>query len=211
MKEKLEKTGNRNRFHGESHTVGFLDSFSADTSIVPQIISRLIEDLQSLDYPREEIDEIVISMDESITNAVQETIHKNRDIRENPERRDITVRYTVSEREFNATIIDHGRGLDLFNILKNVPSRASESYHDDVMTYATQSEKNKLLVRLNGREIPLKGIGSGLKIILKFMDSITIDFIDKKKVLSNSVTEDTDGTIFNIRRAKRYIETDGIS
>ncbi len=204
MKETTDNTNSRPEIRARMKTVSFLDSFSADTIIVPHIINRLILDLHEMQYNQDDIDEIIISMDESITNAVQETIHKNINITENPERRDITVRYTISNDEFNATIIDHGKGLDLFNILKNLPSRESASYHDQISEYAFESKQNKLLVRLNGREIPLKGIGSGLKIILKFMDSITIDFIDKKKVISNSVTEDTDGTIFNIRRSRRY-------
>ena len=204
MKETTDNTNSRPEIRARIKTVAFLDSFSADTIIVPHIINRLILDLREMQYNQNDIDEIIISMDESITNAIQETIHKNINIIDNPERRDITVRYTINNDEFNATIIDHGKGLDLFNILKNLPSRESTSYHDQISEYALESKQNKLLVRLNGREIPLKGIGSGLKIILKFMDSITIDFIDKKKVISNSVTEDTDGTIFNIRRSRRY-------
>jgi len=205
MKETVRNTNNYNNPEPGMRSVGFLDSFSADTSVVPYIINRLIDDLNCMRYHQEEIDEIIISMDESVTNAIQETIHKNTDLTDNPERRDITVRYTISDHEFNATIIDHGKGLDLFNILKNVPCSDSKTYHEDIVDYARGSEKNKLLVRLNGREIPLKGIGSGLKIILKFMDTVTIDFIDKKTVISNSVSEYTDGTIFNIRRSKRYL------
>ena len=59
-------------------------------------------------------------------------------------------------------------------------------------------------MRLNGREIPLRGIGAGLKIILNFMDAVTIDMIDKECVLSQSVSESSDGTIFNMKRKKRY-------
>jgi hypothetical protein len=36
------------------------------------------------------------------------------------------------------------------------------------------------------------------------MDSITIDLIDQKKVVANSVSETTDGTILNIKRRRRY-------
>ena len=121
MKEIAENTKDYMNSETGMRSIGFLDSFSADTSIVPHIINRLIIDLNGMKYHQEEIDEIIISMDESVTNAIQETIHKNMDITDNPDRRDITVRYTISEHEFNATIIDHGKGLDLFNILKNVP------------------------------------------------------------------------------------------
>jgi hypothetical protein len=58
---------------------------------------------------------------------------------------------------------------------------------------------------LNGTEIPLHGIGAGLKIILNFMDAVTIDLIDREKIVSTSVSENTDGTILNMKRKKRYI------
>jgi hypothetical protein len=75
---------------------------------------------------------------------------------------------------------------------------------NQIISYATESEKSKIKVRLNGQEIALRGIGAGLKVILNFMDTITIDLIDKEKVLSRSVTENTDGTIFNMKRRRRY-------
>lgn len=75
---------------------------------------------------------------------------------------------------------------------------------NQIISYATESEKSKIKVRLNGEEIPLRGIGAGLKVILNFMDAITIDLIDKEKILSQSVSEHTDGTIFNMKRKRRY-------
>ena len=187
--------------------IGFLDSYCAETSVVPRVIDHLLEDLHKLKYPQEEIDEIILSMDESITNAIQETIKKNSNTQichENNDRRDITVRYTISGSSFDATIIDHGKGLDIFNILNSVPDIKSESYSDEIISYATESEKSKIKVRINGEEIPLRGIGAGLKIILNFMDTVTIDLIDKEKIISDSVTEHTDGTIFNMKRKRRY-------
>jgi len=50
----------------------------------------------------------------------------------------------------------------------------------------------------------LKGIGAGLKIMTAFMDSITIDLIDKEKFISNSISDFTDGTILNMKRKRRY-------
>jgi len=184
--------------------IGFLDSFSADTAIVPQVINKLINDLNEVQYPQDEIDEIVLSMDEAITNAVQETIHKNTPQESLSDRREITIRYTVRENEFDATIIDHGKGLDLFNIMNSVPDNESDEYHQQIISYASESEKKRIKVRVNNIEIPLRGIGAGLKIILNFMDSVTIDLIDKEKVLSPSVSEHTDGTIFNMKRTRRY-------
>ncbi|MCP4130368.1 MAG: hypothetical protein GY754_05255 [bacterium] len=184
--------------------IGFLDSFSADTSIVPDVVNKLIDDLKKIGYPQEEIDEIVLSMDESVTNAVQETINKNKNLGINTDRRDITIRYTITENEFDATIIDHGKGLDIFNIISTVPDKDAGDYHSQIISYASESEKNKIKVRINGEEIPLRGIGAGLKIILSFMDSVTIDLIDREKVLTPVVTEHTDGTIFNMKRNRRY-------
>ncbi len=186
------------------HEIGFLDSYTADTSIIPRVIDKLISDLKKAGYPQEDIDEIVLSMDESVTNAVQETINKNKSRTQGHKTRDITIRYTINASEFDATIIDHGKGLDLFNVLHSVPDRESKFYHDQIIIYATESERSKIKIRINGEEVPLKGIGAGLKIILHFMDAVTIDLIDKEKVLSSSVSEHTDGTILNMKRKKRY-------
>jgi anti-sigma regulatory factor (Ser/Thr protein kinase) len=187
--------------------IGFLDSYSASTSVVPKVINRLIEDLNKIHYNQDEIDEIVLSMDEAITNAIQETMKKNKNLNEeydeSIDRRDITIRYTITGNEFDATIIDHGKGLDIFNIFQSIPDCQSQNYQNQIISYATESEKSKIKVRVNGEEVPLRGIGAGLKIILNFMDSITIDLIDKEKVLSSCVSEHTDGTIFNMKRKRR--------
>ncbi len=187
--------------------INFLDSYTADTSVVPSVINTLVEHLNRMEYPRSEIDEIILSMDEAITNAVQETIRKKRNTIDcgcSGERREITIRYNINENDFNATIIDHGCGLDIESLIGIIPNSGSTDYHDQIIRYATESEKKKITVRLNGKEVPLKGIGAGLKIILAFMDSVTIDFIDKQKILSNSVSEHTDGTILNLKRKRRY-------
>ncbi|HOO72082.1 MAG TPA: ATP-binding protein [Spirochaetota bacterium] len=186
--------------------IGYLDSFCADTEVVPQVINRLIFDLEKLGYPEDEIYEIVLSMDESITNAIQETLKKTRDCEEfdTIPKRNITIRYTVDARSFDATIIDHGKGLDIFNIIHSVPNSNSSEYLSQIVRYASESEQQKIRVRINGKEIALKGIGAGLKIILNFMDKVTIDLIDRQKVLATSVSEHTDGTIFNMKRKRRY-------
>ena len=191
-----------------THDIDFLNSFTANTAVVPEVIERLINDLKKIKYIQDEIDEIVLSMDEAITNAIQETMKANeiakRKFVSDDDRRDITVRYTISSDIFDATIIDHGKGLDIFNILNSTPQVGTTTYMNQIISYATESERSKIKVRLNGQEIALRGIGAGLKVILNFMDSITIDLIDKEKVLSRSVTENTDGTIFNMKRKRRY-------
>lgn len=200
-----------NDFHtmnSNTRDIDFLNSYSAKTAVVPEVIERLICDLRKIKYAQDEIDEIVLSMDEAVTNAVQETLRVNQALNRNDvsddDHRDITVRYTISGDIFDATIIDHGKGLDIFNILHSTPRSGSTTYINQIMSYASESEKRKITVRLNGQEIPLRGIGAGLKVILSFMDAITIDLIDKEKILSRSVTEHTDGTIFNMKRKRRY-------
>ncbi len=184
--------------------IAFLDSFHADTSIVPEVIGYLIKDLNEMDFPQEEIDEIILSMDESITNAIQVTIDCDRNRNKIGVNHNITIRYTISDDEFDATIIDHGSGLDFIKILGDLPDRNAGNYFDQVVTYATDSDKSKLSLKINGEEVPLRGIGAGLKIILNFMDSVTIEYIDKKHIIASNVSETTDGTIFNIRRKRRY-------
>lgn len=189
----------------ENIEVNFLNSYRADTSIVPDIISRLITDLQSMQFPKDEIDEIVLSMDEAITNAVQETIRKEEDIPLflDPALREITVRYKIRTQGFDATIIDHGKGLDIKKMNTLIPCSSSLDYHDQVLHYANESEKHRLKVRLNGKEITLKGIGAGLRIMVAFMDSVSIDLIDTERVISDSVSACTDGTILNLARNRR--------
>jgi len=184
--------------------IGFLDSYTASTAIVPVVIDRLIRDLGKMDYPQDEIDEIILSMDESITNAVQVTMNCNDTTAVIPEKRNITIRYTVSKSEFDATIIDHGTGLDFIKILSTTPDIHSKNYHDQIISYATESEKSRLSIKINGESVPLRGIGAGLKIILSFMDSVSIEYIDKKSIIASNVTDSTDGTIFNIKRKRRY-------
>ena len=101
--------------------ITFLDSFTASTSIVPEVIDRLMKDLYRMNYPREEIDEIILSMDESITNAVQVTMNCGETACVIPEKRNITIRYMIKNNEFDATIIDHGTGLDFIKIISSVP------------------------------------------------------------------------------------------
>ena len=168
------------------------------------MIYNLLSDLKYIGYPCEEIDLIFLSMYESITNAVQVTLNCKDDGCVPPQSRNITIRYTINENEFDATIIDHGTGLDFFKIFSSTPDKNSTDYYDQIVTYATESEKSKLTVRINGEELPLRGIGAGLKIILSFMDNVTIEYIDKKKIISSNVSDTTDGTIFTMKRKRRY-------
>jgi anti-sigma regulatory factor (Ser/Thr protein kinase) len=187
----------------DSLDIQFLESYEARTSVVPEVIDHLVKDLNHTEFSHEEKDEIILAMDEAMTNAIQATSNQRNQSGEMRESRDITVRYSITPSEFNATIIDHGRGLDIFDILKKVPDQKSGDYYDQVTSYATEKEKKKITVRLNGEEVTPGGIGAGLRIILAFMDSVTIDLIDKEKILSDSISETTDGTIFNMKRGRR--------
>ncbi|HNU92211.1 MAG TPA: ATP-binding protein [Spirochaetota bacterium] len=187
-------------------TIQHIDSYPADSSIVRRVVSILRDDLTTIGYPTEEMDEIVISMDEALTNAIQDTIRAQTNIPlAHPDRvRSITVRYLVDEEHFEATVIDHGGGFDLARSFRDAPSRWSDDYFGELVRYIEMSEPDRLRVTVNGHELALKGIGAGLKILLAFMDSINIDLIDRKDIISDSVSEFTDGTILTIRRQRRY-------
>jgi len=186
----------------------FSHSYHASTAIVPEVIGRLISDLKNYGYAQPEIDEIVLSLDEAITNAIQVTLEINR---ENPEARDfadlrdITIRYTVTDDTFDATVMDRGKGFNIFNILSSTPRIGSANYINQIISYASDSEQAKIKFRMNGEEVPLHGIGAGLKIILNFMDTVTIDFIGESREESpRPESEDANGTIFYMKRQKRY-------
>jgi anti-sigma regulatory factor (Ser/Thr protein kinase) len=200
------KAGNTTDKRDDLKEINFLDSFSADTSTVREVLGRLAADLRQLACPQAEIDEILLSVDEALTNAIQMTIHQKKDIAASKPhvQREITVRYQITAEQFDATIIDSGGGFDILKSLKIIPDTASPDYHDQVINYVTDIDRKKIKLTINGKEVPFKGIGAGLKIMLAFMDSITIDLIDQKKVVANSVSETTDGTILNIKRRRRY-------
>ena len=183
----------------------YIDSYNATSQTVPLVIDKLLSDLNELQYPKEEIEEIILSMDEALTNAIQETIRKehNLNIAYDPDMREITVMYIVSKNEFEAVIIDHGKGFDLQQSMKKTPDKNSFDYFEQITRYSYEKSSG-LHVRVNGRQISLKGIGAGLKIMCAFMDSINIDLIDKEKIVSDSVSPVTDGTILTMRRKRRY-------
>ncbi|MGQ9847403.1 MAG: ATP-binding protein [Bacteroidales bacterium] len=183
----------------------YIDSHKATSNTVPLVIDKLLSDLNELHFPKEEIEEIILSMDEALTNAIQETIRKehNLNIDYDPDMREITVMYIVSKNEFEAVIIDHGEGFDLQQSMQKTPDKTSFDYFEQINRYSYEKSSG-LHVRVNGQQISLKGIGAGLKIMCAFMDSINIDLIDREKVVSDSVSPLTDGTILTMRRKRRY-------
>ncbi|MFW6364941.1 MAG: ATP-binding protein [Spirochaetota bacterium] len=184
--------------------INFVDSFSADTIVIRKVIDSLMNDLTKMNYPKEEKDEIILAMDEIITNAVQETLFT---LQNNPtfgSGHEISVRYRITDDNFDATIIDHGKGLDINTIFRKIPDSNAPDYKEQLIRYAHKSDGKKLKVRLNGKEISINGIGAGLKIILSFMDVLNIDLIDRDCVISDTVGCSTDGSIITMHRKRRY-------
>ena len=181
----------------------FIGSFVAKTSIVAEIINELNQDLLKMEYPQEEIFEITIAMDESVSNAVKATIENTP---EASKKLYITVRYNITETEFDATIIDRGKGLDFIKTLNTTPHSKSNNYRNQLMDYTADEADEKNLrstLTINNENVSLKGVGAGLKIILSYMDSVFIKYLDKKEVIASNVSESTDGTIFNMKRKRR--------
>ena len=180
--------------------IAFLGSYAANTSVVSEIIDRLKLDLSKMEYSTEEVFEIIISMDETISNAIKATIENTKNA---PEKLHVTIRYSVSETEFDATIIDHGTGFDFYQTLNATPNSKSDDYHDQVISYTINKEKSRSSIEVNNEKISLNGIGAGLKIILSFMDTVSVEYIDKKEIIASSVSESTDGTILSMKRKRR--------
>ena len=182
--------------------IAFIGSFAAKTSIVSEIINELNQDLLKMDYQNEETCEIVIAMDESISNAVKATIENTP---KSSKKQYITVRYTITETEFDATIIDRGKGLDFIKTLGATPHSKSDDYHNQLMDYTDSANAgtHKSSLTINHENVSLNGVGAGLKIILSYMDSVFIEYIDKKEIIATNVSESTDGTIFNMKRKRR--------
>lgn len=185
----------------------FYDSFEADTRILSFLIDKLFRDLENAKYDSEEAQEIVVAVDEAITNAILETIKATGEVVDDltitfdPKAvKSIAVRWEITPEEFFATVIDHGSGLDLQSIKSRVPQVNKEDYLSQVKTY---QDKCNLHLRLNGEEIELKRLGAGLKIMANFMDSIFIDLIDSRQSVTTTVNKSTMGTILNLYRQRR--------
>jgi anti-sigma regulatory factor (Ser/Thr protein kinase) len=185
--------------------ISFYRNFIADTSIVGEIGKELTDDLLKMEYQEEETGEIVLAMDECIANAVKATIENTN---KNSKKLYITVRYGISETEFDATIIDNGAGLEFIKTLNITPDSKSDDYHNQVTNYAANIEKTGSTLKMNNQPVSLKGVGAGLKIILSFMDSVFIEYIDKKEVIASNVSESTDGTIISMKRKRRIFNSE---
>lgn len=183
------------------------DCFIADTKVLAVVIDKLFNDLGQAGYEEEETQEIVVAVDEAITNAVLETIKVTGDVVEDlsssfsiDQVKSIAVCWEITDKDFHATVLDHGSGLDLHAVEEQLP----EASHQDYLTQVSEHQKKgNIRLRLNGEEIELKRLGAGLKIMASFMDSILIDLIDAKGAVSDKVGSTTLGTILNLYRARR--------
>lgn len=192
----------------EKDTIIFRDSFEADTRILAYLIDKLFEDLSRAGYPDEESHEIVVAVDEAITNAILETIKATGEVVDEltvpphaAKAKSVAVRWEISPTEFYATIIDHGAGLDLATVQEQIPEVKRDDYLNEVGKYQNQCN---LTIRVNGERIELKRLGAGLKIMSTFMDAIFIDLIDTEKSVSHQVKAGiTTGTILNLYRKRR--------
>lgn len=193
---------------GKKDTIIFRDSFEADTRILAYLIDKLFEDLNHAGYPEEESHEIVVAVDEAITNAILETIKATGEVVDEltvpphaAKAKSVAVRWEITPTEFYATIIDHGTGLDLSTVQQQIPQVNRDDYLHEVGEYQNQCN---LTIRVNGERIELKRLGAGLKIMSTFMDAIFIDLIDAEKTVSNQVKAGiTTGTILNLYRKRR--------
>lgn len=200
--------------HKKAHSadpkiITFHESFEADTRILSELIDRLFDDLSRAGYSEEDSQEIVVAMDEAVTNAVLETIKATGEILDDFSAtftkgpvKIIAVKWEITPDSFTGTVIDHGAGLDLGEVQLRTPQTGTDNYLDQVGEY---QHKCNLSMRVNGQDIEIKRLGAGLKIMATFMDDIFIDLIDSCKTVSSTVSHHTTGTILNLHRNRRHM------
>ncbi len=186
--------------------INYQESFAADTKILAYVIDKLFRDLEKANYNAEEAQEIVVSVDEAITNAILETIKVTGEVLDHFDVsfnattvKTVAVKWEIRPDEFFATIIDHGKGLDLKSIQSSIPNVTDKNYFAEVEKYQA---KGQLQVRANGKEITLKRLGVGLKLMTSFMDAIIIDFVNTNEARS-SHTAPIKGTILTLYRKRK--------
>ncbi len=179
--------------------IEYVNSFGPETRFVPMIIEDLMRDLSRSFFSKDESQEIVMAVDEAMTNAILETARRTRNVTQQVSY-SVNVRWTIDAEKFSFTVIDQGKGLDLDIMLGKVPVPQNADYFEKVQQY---EKKDQLQIRVNGKPVEVKRFGAGLKIILSFMDLITIDYIDKKEIISKKISGATEGTIFSMTRYHR--------
>jgi anti-sigma regulatory factor (Ser/Thr protein kinase) len=189
-----------------SEEIHYIKTFNPETKFVPEVISDLKIDLEKSLFQEEDTMEIILAVDEAITNAILESAksisHKN------PVKKDeyltemtVTVSWSITDELFSFTVIDKGEGLDIDYMVGKTPSPAKTNFLENLQTY---EKKDNLTLRVNGNTVPVKRFGAGLKIMISFMDKITIDYIDRKVIVADKISQDTEGTILNMIRYRGH-------
>lgn len=186
--------------------IRYIRSFGPETKFVPQVIGDLEADLDKAGFSFEDRMEVVMAVDEAMTNAILETARsKNSFITKIKEafrlENSVTVSWSIDVDKFSFTVIDQGEGLDLEIMIGKTPAPGDKDYFDKVKHY---EQKDQLVLRINGKPVEVKRFGAGLKIILSFMDRITIDYIDKEAIVTKKLSGATQGTILSMIRYRDH-------
>lgn len=186
--------------------IRYIRSFGPETKYVPMVIADLESDLAKSKFESDDLMEIVMAVDEALTNAILETARSKGDFITKIKEalrldNSLTVSWAIDEEKFSFTVIDQGEGLDLDIMIGKVPAPGDEDYFEKVKSY---SQKDQLVLRINGKPVEVKRFGAGLKIILSFMDKITIDYIDKEAIVTKKISGATQGTILTMVRYRDH-------
>lgn len=185
-----------------SFPIQYIRSFGPETKFVPIVVTDLEQDLSKAEISQADAMEIVLAVDEALTNAILETARSKRDEQEpngdtSKLENSVTVSWAIDADRFSFTVIDQGEGLDLDIMIGNAPIPGQNDYFEKVREY---EQKDQLVLRVNGKPVEVKRFGAGLKIILSFMDRITIDYIDKEAIVTKQLSGATQGTIMTMIR-----------
>ena len=186
--------------------IRYIRSFGPETKFVPAVIEELERDLQKADFTMDDAMEIVMAVDEALTNAILETARSKDNFLSKIKEalrldNSVTVSWAIDQDKFSFTVIDQGEGLDLGIMIGKVPVPGDVDYFEKVKNY---EKKDQLVLRINGKPVEVKRFGAGLKIILSFMDKITIDYIDKEAIVTKQLSGATQGTILTMIRYRDY-------
>jgi anti-sigma regulatory factor (Ser/Thr protein kinase) len=182
--------------------IQYIRSFGPETKFVPIVVADLEGDLAKTEIPQADAMEIVLAVDEALTNAILETArtkgaNHEQDKDSSQLENSVTVSWAIDSDRFSFTVIDQGEGLDLDIMIGNAPVPGESDYFEKVQEY---EQKDQLVLRINGKPVEVKRFGAGLKIILSFMDKITIDYIDKEAIVTKQLSGATQGTIMTMIR-----------
>ncbi len=179
-------------------SIAYQESISPNPDVLSKVIDRLSRDLENAGVNKYEANDILVCLDEGLTNAVLETMKHTRKIKRNSYNdRSIVVRWEIRPNAFFATIVDHGGGFNIRNISKALPEARQKDYMRQIEAYQQSKE---IKFKADGRNKNIKRFGAGLKIMTSLMDVIMVDLINTKKDLFKESSDDVSGTILNMYR-----------